>query len=374
MFVQGIKSDALLVHAEEIQLTRSVQRIKQAEEVYAGLIEKARRRARGDAGAPERETSSRELKANAREAAAAAAAAANSVVATADGLISELATVDEWSAALNLSVPELRVLLREGQEAKERIVKSNVRLVGAAIQSLKNRGGGKIYGASSEQDMMQEGCMALIKAAQGFDVSLGCRFSTYATLWVRAALRRVLQEQSRTIRVPSRVQDTYSKIKRAESALLARSGQHEPSDDDVSAYLDHALSPEKIRQIVQTVQARTGSLDAPRGGHGSTDERSMVDTIEARPGQPSLQDSVVVTMLRADLRKTMEDHLTEDERAVVALRFGLEDGDTRTVRGCGEELGISYANTKSLLFKALTKLRKPHVAQALQEYARDDDG
>jgi len=231
------------------------------------------------------------------------------------------------------------VLLRDGQEAKERIVKSNVRLVGAEIQSLKNRRGGRLPGTSSEADMVQEGCIALIKAAQGFDVSLGCRFSTYATLWVKAALRKVLQEQSRTIRVPSRVQDSYSKIKRAESELIARSGKLEPSDDDVAEYLDHALSPEKIRHIVKAVQARTSSLDAPRGGDGGTDDRNMVDTIEDS-GRALIEDSVVVRMLRADLRKTMEDHLTPDERAVVSLRFGLEDGATRTVRGCGEALRI----------------------------------
>ena len=285
--------------------------------------------------------------------------------------ISELTSLDEWATALNLSVPELRTVLREGQEAKERIVKSNVRLVGAAIQGIKNRGGGRLYGGLSEQDMMQEGCISLIKAAQGFDVSLGCRFSTYATLWVRAALRRVIQEQSRTIRVPSRVQDTYSKIKRAESALLARSA-HEPSDDEVSEYLDGALSPEKIRQIVQTVQARTSSLDVPQGGSSADgSSRQLVDTID--DGAPMLQDSVVNTMLRTDLLKLMERYLTHEERQVVSLRFGLEDGSTRTVRGVGEDLGLSYAQTQSLLFKALTKMRKPHVAQALQDYLVDSE-
>lgn len=190
---------------------------------------------------------------------------------------------------------------------------------------------------------------------------------------VRAALRRAIQEQSRTIRLPTRLQDNYGKIKRAQNELLQSGSSGEPTDAAVSEYLEGAISPEKVREIVQTVKARTSSLDAPSGGGkaGDGDSRLLVDRIEDEKSQ-LLQESMVSDMLRSDLRKLMAQHLTADERRVVALRFGLEDGATHTVRAVGEELGISFPGTKSLLFSALNKLRRPHVARQLKEYQSDE--
>ena len=230
-FVRGIRPDALLEHAEEIQLTRQVQRVKHAEDLYAEMLLKRRREeqkqlhaqlhkqvADGEA-APAVPAS--EAKAEAKAAAMAAARAAvvvaeqpgtepvrrvrmagtpgalgraSSLGAAAGGAAGAVMELEvpraAWAEALNVSEVELRGLLREGHAAKERIVASNVRLVGAAVQALKNRGGGVLYGEVSEQDLMQEGCISLVSAAQGFDVSLGCRFSTYATFWVRRAAPR----------------------------------------------------------------------------------------------------------------------------------------------------------------------------------------
>ena len=165
------------------------------------------------------------------------------------------------------------------------------------------------------------------------------------------------------------IAETISATPPAPSTASLVSSSAEPSDAQLSEYLDHALSPDKIRHIVQTVQAQTASLDAPQAAGGS-DERRLVDRIE--DGSQGLQESMVSSMLRADLVRLMRQHLTDAEREVVTLRFGLEDGTTRTVRSVGEELGISYAQTKSVLFSALTKLRRPHVTLAIKDYRNID--
>ena len=288
------------------------------------------------------------------------------------------ASRDEWAAAANVTVAELRQQLRAGKRARERIVASNLGLVGYAIRLLKRSSGGRIDEGTTEADLLQEGCIALLHAAEGFDVSLGVRFGTYATFWVRAAIKRALQEQTRIVRLPSRVQNTYGQIMRATDALSrgqssSAGGSQLPSDNAISEKLEEGgvkLSPQKVRQIIGQVRVRPTSLDRTldrRGGKGDDDGTTVGDLVRDA-SKPPPEREMIEDSLRTDLGKVMAKHLREDEAKVLTLRFGLADGASRTVRQVSEETGLTYARTKHVLFSALSKLRKPHVAVALRDY------
>jgi RNA polymerase sigma factor (sigma-70 family) len=248
-YVGGLEPQRLLLHAEEIQLARQLQRLKQLEGVYLELV--ARHGTRDDQVA---------------EAEQGAGAAAQEIPSASEAILAEGGTLREaWAAAANLSVPELRDLLREGKQAREAIVGSNVRLVGSIVQQQKRSSGGQVDKGITEADLMQEGCIGLLDAAERFDVSVGVRFSTYATWWVRAAVRRALQEQTRVVRVPSRVHNTYSKIRRA-TEQLEKQSDAAVSDDQVSAELATngvKLSPSRVRQVVQQVPASASCHRVP---------------------------------------------------------------------------------------------------------------
>lgn len=273
----------------------------------------------------------------------------------------------EWASAANVSVAELCTRVDKGRKAEARLVEANVRLVGALVMRLKRSSGGRIDLGTSEQDLMQEGCVALLTAAERFDASLGCRFSTYATWWVRSALKKVVQEQTRMIRLPGRVHAEFSKIKRTAAELSAR-GDAQPSDEQVAQSLaGSSLTAERVRRITDLMLSRPASLDATlRGSKGSDDGRNtLADLIE---DPDSIQDSVVKSMLCLDMQAAMEHHLELDERRVLVLRFGLADGVHRTVRQTGEEMGLAQKDVNKLLYAAMSKMRKPHVANALRQY------
>ena len=347
----------LLAHAEEIQLCTRVQRLQALEQLYDAEVVAARNAsaaADADAAAPQPAPTARE--------------------ATVEGG-GPLAA--DWAAAAGVSEDELSRQLAAGVAARGRIVEANVGLVRSLIYQLKRRSGGRIDSGTTEQDLLQEGLLSLLRAAQGFDVELGVRFSTYATFWIRAAIKQALHEQSRVVRLPTRVQDTYGKIKRAKKALEVQS-EVPPTDDEVSTHLGESgtsLSPQRVREIQHLVLSRTGSLNSAVGGRGmgggGEGAREVMDVVP----DPRLlvEEGLVRGMLRTHLGTLMERHLTPDEARVVALRFGLEDGASRTIRAAGEEIGVSYPHSKKLLFSALAKLRKPHVALALRDYMTDDD-
>jgi len=271
-------------------------------------------------------------------------------------------------------VAELRVQLREGRLARERIVVSNMGLVGGLVQQLKRSSGGRIDTGTSEADLVQEGCISLLRAAERFDVSMGVRFSTYATFWVRAAIKRAVHEQTRVVRLPSRVHHTFGKIKRATDLLAAQAvpGREAVTDELVSAELRASsgvnLSPQKIRQVIDQVRTRPTSLDTRLK---SDADATVLDLLV--DDRTRIEADVVQNALRADLAALMRRHLHHTEARVITLRFGLEDGTSRTIRQVGEALDIPYATAKNILFSALTKMRKPHVAKALRDYLAGDD-
>jgi len=362
-FVGGLEPARLLEHAEEISLARQVQRLKVLEELYLNFTAEAAPNA---------------AEAGGRQAGAAGTAAGAPPAETAvQAILAEggLHRV-EWAALAGVSVAELRVELRDGKRARERIVESNVGLVGHAIGQLKRSCGGRLDQGTTEADLLQEGCISLLRAAERFDVSMGVRFGTYATFWVRAAIRRALHEQTRVVRLPSRVQNTYVKIKKAADQLsLAGDAGGAPSDLAVSEELAMGgmkLSPERVRKVINQVHARPSSLDvALRYSGGDGTERTVVDLV--RDERAAVQANLVSRMLRSDLGSLMSKHLDDDEARVLLLRFGLADGEARTIKQCGEDMGLSYGKSKSLLFAALSKMRRPHVALALRDYMQDPD-
>jgi len=282
----------------------------------------------------------------------------------------------DWAAAANVSVAELCMRVQSGRAAEARLVEANVGLVTSVMLKLKRSSGGRIDRGTSEQDLMQEGCMALLTAAERFDVGVGCRFSTYATFWVRNALNKVLQEQTRMIRLPARVHSTFSKIRRTSAELAAqqRDGAG-PTDEEVARNLDESsLTPAKIRAITQTVLNRPTSLDAPMRKAWGTRQDGLSTIADLIQDPDCIHDAVVSSMLCRDLQAAMEDHLELDERRVLVLRFGLADGVHRTVRRTGEEMGMDKKHVDKLLYSAMSKMRKPHIANALREYLKDGAG
>lgn len=245
-------------------------------------------------------------------------------------------------------------------------------LVGSLVQKLKRSSGGRLDQGITEADLMQEGCISLLRAAERFDVSMGVRFGTYATFWAKAAIRHALHEQTRVVRLPARVHHTFGKIKRATDSLAAQSADRDQvTDAQVSAELATGgvkLSPQKIRQVIEQVKTRPTSLDARlKDDAGATVLDVIIDDTTR------IEADVVQGMLQQDLSALMRSHLRAEEAQVLTLRFGLDDGCARTIRQVGEELGIPYATTKHLLFAALSKMRKPHVARSLRDYLGSSD-
>jgi RNA polymerase sigma factor (sigma-70 family) len=346
-----MEASRLLQHAEEIRLAQQVQRFVELENIFATLSAER-----------EEEEEQQQRRRAARSGVDAGSRAA-------------------WAAAANLTVAELRTQLADGQRARERIVYANVRLVSASIKALKRSSGGQLDAGITEHDLLQEGCISLLRAVERFDVSLGLRFSTYATFWIRAAIKRALNEQSRVVRLPGRVLNDAARIQRAAEALrVRRGGESAPSDAEIAEELQaeqgsssRKLSPQRVRFILQTARSRPSSLDAAvrPGSRGGADPGATVLDLVA-DSRSSSEAGLVHSMLRGDLDALMQRHLTAEEERMLRLRFGLGDGTARTIRAAGEEMGISYVRAKSLLFGAMHKMRKPHVARALRDYMSDD--
>ena len=348
--VYGMRSEDLLEHADEIRLCRSLQRLMELEEIRdeANVIAKQR--------APDAEL------VGPRGASARALPLADV----------DFASQSAWAAAANLSVAELSVAVREGREAKDRIVASNLKLVGKLVRTVKGKTAQNRLLGTTEHDLMQEGCVALVQAAQKFDVSLGLRFSTYATFWVRAALWKTLRDQGRVIRLPGRIHETYRKIQRAQDEILVQTSQM-PTDEQVAARIDGGIPVAKVRETLTHIAGAPRSLEqtvAPSGGD-SGDDRTLADSV--RDERSDTGSLVVEKLLRDDVQAMLDQHLTPAEVEVVRLRFGLGDGRARTIRVTSEELGHKYRHTQNLLMRALTKLRQPHVSAPLREYNDEMD-
>ncbi len=263
-------------------------------------------------------------------------------------------THQEWGEACDL--PNLRQFNRRlhiGRRAKDKMVQSNLRLVVSIAKKYMNRG-------LSFQDLIQEGSLGLIRAAEKFDHEKGYKFSTYATWWIRQAITRAIADQSRTIRLPVHLYETISRIKKTTKMLSQKMGR-KPTEEEIAE--DMEMTIEKLRFIAKSAQLPI-SLETPIG---KEEDSRLGDFIEADGETP--EDEVSKNLLREDLENVL-DSLSPRERDVLRLRYGLDDGRMKTLEEIGQIFNVTRERIRQIEAKALRKLRHPNRNSILKEYIR----
>jgi RNA polymerase primary sigma factor len=256
---------------------------------------------------------------------------------------------DELAA---LTDERLRV---EGHAAKQILVEANLRLVVSIAKRYRNRG-------LAFLDLIQEGNLGLMRAVDKFDYTKGFKFSTYATWWIRQAISRAIADQARTIRIPVHMVETINKVVRVQRQLLQDLGR-EPAVEEVAVRVE--MTPDRVREILRLSQ-ETISLEQPMGD----DDFSLSDLIEDEAAIAPLE-AATRAMLNEAVNQALSE-LSERESRVVRLRFGLEDGQMRTLEEVGRELGVTRERIRQIESKTLAKLRNPARSGHLRDYLQGD--
>lgn len=257
-----------------------------------------------------------------------------------------------WDNCNELFKKTLQEIVNQGEDAKRCLSEANLRLVVSIAKRYVGRG--MLF-----LDLIQEGNLGLIKAVEKFDYNKGFKFSTYATWWIRQAITRAIADQARTIRIPVHMVETINKLVRVSRQLLQELGR-EPMPEEIAKEMD--ISVERVREIMKIAQEPV-SLETPIG---EEEDSHLGDFIEDHDA-PAPADAASFTLLREQLGEVLET-LTLREKKVLELRFGLEDGRSRTLEEVGQHFGVTRERIRQIEAKALRKLRHPSRSKRLKDF------